>query len=201
MKHAVTASLAAILLAGCAGLTPAPREIDLSSIKPLVEFVERETGYSLRPLPRFVIDHEEMAMARGGSGPFAYVPYGMFAVLDGQPTVYLNPAQYDPHKPAVLSTLVHELVHHGQFLAYEAARAKGSGAETELRYRKKWECGRSVEREAYGVQIRWLRQNDPAGYHSMQSANVSYASACLFGSEKDLFASARRTIPGRQAAR
>jgi hypothetical protein len=199
VKHAVTASLAAILLAGCAGLDQKPYELSADQIMPHVRFVERETGYSLRPLPRVAVNGPEMRRVVSGSdSPFAYVPYGAFLVVNGQPTIYLDPARWGTLDSRIVSTVVHELVHHGQYLAYERARAEGR--EAALRQQKGWACGASTEREAYEVQRQWARSADPALYNSLLRTNVASLSACTRGTEVDIFADSRATIPTQRAA-
>jgi len=153
-----------------------------------VEFVERETGYRLDPLPRIIVDRERMSKDWSGSASvFAYVPQASFSAFSGEPIVYLDHTRYMPGTSQWNAAIVHELVHYGQYLTYMAAVRAGPAAVTELRSRKGWVCTRSTEIEATNAEIRYLRNHDPVYARRMEAVNLAEYSACVSGYKPTLF--------------
>lgn len=174
-KRAGLALALLMSLGGCAGLQP--HEIDPSSIRPLVEFVERETGYRLDPLPRIIVDRERMALSFAGtSSLFASVPTASFSSKNDRPVIYLDHTRYMPGSTEGNVSLVHELVHYGQYLAYRAA--EGNGTVGELRNRKGWVCGASTEWEASEIDLRYARTVDHIYAQRLERRNTAGYSAC-----------------------
>ncbi len=174
-------------LGGCAASVP--HEIDASSIRPLIEFVERETGYKLDPPPRIIADRERMSRDWSGTASvFAYVPKASFSDASGEPVIYIDHTRYRSGTTDGNSSLVHELTHYGQWLAYMAARRDGPDSVRVLRNQKNWICTRSTEWEATRTEIKYLRLYDPALAIRMESVNLAgYASCDGIGWSPTLF--------------
>lgn len=169
MLRAAQIALAAFTLAACS--TVQPYELTADQIRPYIEFVEKETGYKLAPLPAVVAAspdfqkrknsdllglHEQssaffipVALNRTPQGAY----HGGLIVLDGSRFRFEDLRQQ--------SVLVHELVHHGQFLALYNAALSGIQAVTNLVTEKGWVCPKSKEAEAYRIQNTWIAKNAP----------------------------------------
>jgi len=184
MKKSAGFLLGAVLLSGCAQLERAPYDLSHDQLAPYVQFVLDNTEYSLAPLPRVIVDRREMTLAYSGSASaLAFAPFA----LAWNGNIYLDHTRFDISQPRHRSTLVHELVHHGQYLAYQRAVAAGPNAVASLRARKGWDCNKSLEHEAYAVELKWAKQYDIEAYRSIDAVNVHQMAACPRGYRDQLF--------------
>lgn len=185
-KRAGFALLLGLIVGGCA--VTEPHEIDPSSIRPLIEFVERETGYRLDPLPRIIVDRERMSKDWSGTASvWAYVPRASFSAASGEPIIYLDHTRYQRGSVEWDAALVHELTHHGQYLAYMRVRRMGPEAERKFREQRGWLCSKSTEWEAEGTEVKYLRRRDPALAARLESGGLANYASCPRGWDKSLF--------------
>lgn len=173
-----------LVLAGCAQFEQKPYEISALDLHPYAEFVERHTGYNLNPLPRVVVNQRELRIAYANtSSIFTYIPRAMYE----RGVMYIDHTRFNLNDAHSLSSLVHELVHHGQYLAYVKARAKGPEAERSLRNQKGWICNASAEREAHAITIEWARSVDVSTLRRLERVNIAAYADCASGWTDTLF--------------
>lgn len=128
------AALVAVLLGACAQVEQEPYLLDESEIRPLADYVEKETGWKIERLPPVLVSPvliSEMALRLGS--PLIrgfYSPMRDVVVLD----------QYDSRQVYLRSILVHELVHVAQ-----------------KRNKIEYPCHEAHESDAYRIQDKYAR--------------------------------------------
>lgn len=172
-----------LVIAGCANVPP--RELPAEDLKAKAEFVSRATGYDLNPLPSILISKHAMDRARAGlTERVAYSP----ALTYSRGIIYVDETQGHPGAAAYEAAIIHELVHHGQRMAYlKVARSRDRAEADRFRRERGWICGRSLEREAIRVQLEWLRGRDEIERIRLRTLDIDKLSACPSGWSPNLF--------------
>lgn len=134
--------LAPLLFLACTacvstGGVPDGTKIDAATLSPLMRWIEPRLGVTMTA-PAVVASRTSFAAMMGNSARLAalakatYVP-GM---------IFLDHQSWDPTNIREKSYLLHELVHHAQFLS-----------------KRSYPCHRAQEEEAYRLQNQWLIEN------------------------------------------
>ena len=130
----------------------------------LIMWIAAHSSLGAAPAPyiQFVPKHEMSNVYLGTADSKMFFEVEAF-YLPVTATIYL-PKSWRGHKLRDRSVLVHELAHHLQF----ANHVKTS-------------CIGSLERQAYDLQFKWLRENsieDPYGFTGLDVLTVIFAGTC-----------------------
>lgn len=182
-----------VLLLGACSTAPHPVTISEDTLRPYIEFVEANTDYKIHEPPAVISDAATFRRAWSNSTSiFAYSPTAGFMVIDNGrgkpvPVVFIAGDRTAYGSVSWQSSIVHELVHYAQYLAYINARSLGEAEERKLRNRKGWICGASTEREAVTLEIAFLRTRDTELMRRFERVNLAHYSSCPNGPSEMVF--------------
>lgn len=131
--------------------------IDPAIIKPLMVWVEKQTGQKVPVLPRVIASRTQFHKILVSMGSeFIGRPQALY--VPG--TIFVDHLQWDPADYVQLSLVVHELVHHAQLFMVA----------------KQWPCADAREAQAYQIQNQWLDENKHSPF--VQANWIERVSAC-----------------------
>lgn len=129
------------VLSGPPAAHAASYQLSEQSVQPLMQWVAARTGVSISRLPRVIISRDDM-VARIGN-PMRQSALARALYVPGE--VVIDDEFWDSSDIRTVSFLVHELVHHAQYLSKRA-----------------YACSNAKELEAYRLQNIWLaEQGEP----------------------------------------
>lgn len=137
---------------------PDGTRVDVLTVKSLMSWVERETGYRIATTPIVVASQQKFDAILEAKG--AHYADARAVYIPGM--VVLDNATWDPGNPVEVSLLVHELVHHAQLYA-----------------KRNYPCPDAREYEAYSLQNKWLIGHGYAPFASQ--AWIDQMSGCRGG--------------------
>jgi len=142
MKTLFKIILLSTLIMGFAGESRADfrdgAEIPQEIIRPLMSWVEMNTGVRVPVLPKVIASHTYLIDMVKGMGRTAGRAKAMF--VGGM--VIVDNRRFDANDTYQISLLVHELVHYAQ----------------SFKRSSNWSCPQAKEREAYTLQNKWLEE-------------------------------------------
>lgn len=123
----------------CAGVRNNDNDISISTMTSIVAWVEQATKVQIKQLPTISISNEKLQAALKEHGLQKALAAG--AYLPGR--VYISEDIWNKNSALSQSFIVHELVHHTQFLNH-----------------RHYPCSAAKEREAYMLQNQWLAEHN-----------------------------------------